>query len=533
MKRAKIFLLFIVIVIIILISNSNIQAKYVIDRNIVAAKLDIDRTKPTGIVNYSTQEITNSNIIATVYLSEPIKEVDGWEISEDKLTLTKEYEHNVNETITIVDQSGNEGMIEVKIDNIDKDKPLIELVNIDNTNMEYTKYANNSHTITATIRITDMKLNTDIDTSLISIIVGNNQGSYIKYIKFIKQTEEEVLFDLVLDSIEGNGKLIVFFPKDFVSDIFGNSTSDIQIDTGILIDNICPLATYTQEILDSGKVKAIISSNEEIRNIEEWNNFDNKLFNKIFPSNVSYNMDVYDYAQNKSTVEVNVTNATFIILTYAAHNSEIGWTYGLGNYDIAGKTAVESNPKYKIEALAFRITGKVDSNFVRIRGYVHSFWNNLSDYGKCNNTGYKYKLGEAPNSSANLYYSMASSELSTINGNKYIQIGGSGINMQTFRDYYGNNPIPINVVYDENYIGKYPYGVSELQMQLADYSELSIVYQILVNDYGWLKVATNGNITTAGKDLPMSAIRVAIIPNSEKEKVVEQWNKDIGTYKVE
>ena len=530
MRRLIVFIILFGLLIATTVATSISYAKYVIDSSTVAANLDIDRTKPTGIVNYSTKDPTKENVIVTINLSEPICEVQGWNLSKDKLILTKEYRDNECSTIKILDLSGNENAFDINVNNIDREPPKIELLKIKNTNENYEKYANKTHTIIATLKITDMKIKSCIDSSNIDVIVGDSVSNCTKIIQNLNQTDTEIEFDLLLTNVEGDGSLKLSIPEAFVIDAAGNSILEKEFDLNITIDNISPAGEYSQESLQNGKIKAYIKTNEEIRLLEQWQNSNNKTFSKTFPANVSYLLEIMDYAENKSKVEVNVTNATYIIFEYAAHNSNIGWTYGLGNYDIAGKKAVQTSPILKIEALAFRITGKADSNFVKFRGYVNSYWNNLSDYGKCKNTGYKYRLREAPDASGTSYYTMSSPNLSTINNKKYIQFGGAGINMIGNTDYNGKNPIPYDAIQGKT---PFPYGISGLEVKLKDYTELSVVYQILVYGKGWLKTCTNGEMATAGYNLPMSAIRAAIIPNSEVKSLVELWNKDVGTYKVD
>lgn len=518
--------------VIIIIGSSLSYAKYVIDCSKIAVNLEIDRTKPVGEVKYSTKEITNGDVIATINLSEPILEVDGWELSEDGLTLTKTYDANFTETIKIIDLSGNENTVDINIQNIDKTPPVIEIINIQNTNVGYENYANKTHKVTATIKITDMEINSNIDITNISVLVGEYKNICAKTLKNLTKTRTQITFDLELEQLEDNGSLELFIPDGFVTDVAGNSSKQTMLKTGITIDNIAPTANYSQEILQSGKVRAYATGNEGLRHLDKWNlSEDKRVLSKDFPANVSYFVTITDFAQNTSEVEINITGATYIVLTYASHNSEVGWTYGYGNYNIAGKEAINKNPKYKTEALAFRITGGVDSNFVKVRGYVYSHWNYLSDYGRCQRTGYKYKLRGAPTSNGGSYYTMGQAELSTIEGMQYIQLGGSGINGINCVDYDGNNPIPYDALYD-NSGGIYPYGVSGLEIALADYSELSVVYQILVNGVGWLDAQYNGRMTMQAQNKPMSAIRVAIIPNSELESLLELWNKDTGTYNM-
>lgn len=118
MKKKTIIFAIIGVLLIATLYNTKVFAKYVIDAKIIAAKLNIDRTKPEGIVNYSTSEMTNESVIVTIILNEPIESVEGWQISEDKIELTKIYQENTTENIRIVDMSGNDNSIEIDIQNI-------------------------------------------------------------------------------------------------------------------------------------------------------------------------------------------------------------------------------------------------------------------------------------------------------------------------------------------------------------------------------------------------------------------------------
>lgn len=117
MKREKIWLLFFSMILIISITPYTSHGKYMIDRSITVATLNIDRTKPVGVVSYSSQKSINTDVLVTVNLSEPICEVEGWNLSEDKLTLTKTYNQNANDTLAIVDLSGNESIVKIDIKN--------------------------------------------------------------------------------------------------------------------------------------------------------------------------------------------------------------------------------------------------------------------------------------------------------------------------------------------------------------------------------------------------------------------------------
>ena len=86
---------------------------------------NIDKTVPIVNVGYSTKEITKDNVTVTITSNEEVQELEGWTLSSDKKSLTKEYTENTTETITIKDLAGNETQVDIEITNIDKTLPEI------------------------------------------------------------------------------------------------------------------------------------------------------------------------------------------------------------------------------------------------------------------------------------------------------------------------------------------------------------------------------------------------------------------------
>ena len=87
---------------------------------------NIDKELPTATVTYSTEEFINGNVIATIEVSEEIKEVEGWTISADKKELTKEFTENAEGKVEIVDLAGNKITVDYNVNNIDKKLPTIK-----------------------------------------------------------------------------------------------------------------------------------------------------------------------------------------------------------------------------------------------------------------------------------------------------------------------------------------------------------------------------------------------------------------------
>ena len=77
-----------------------------------------DNTAPNVNVEYSTKNPTKENVTVTITSNEEMQTVQGWTLSSDKKTLTKEYSENTTETITIKDLVGNETKVDIEINNI-------------------------------------------------------------------------------------------------------------------------------------------------------------------------------------------------------------------------------------------------------------------------------------------------------------------------------------------------------------------------------------------------------------------------------
>ena len=83
---------------------------------------NIDKTAPIVEVGYSKTEKTNQNVTVIITTDEEIREVERWTLSQDRKSLSKTYDENIDENITIEDLAGNEVIVRVLIANIDKDK---------------------------------------------------------------------------------------------------------------------------------------------------------------------------------------------------------------------------------------------------------------------------------------------------------------------------------------------------------------------------------------------------------------------------
>lgn len=90
--------------------------------------LNIDTEKPNLEVSYDPPGTSVVNAVTvTIKADEEIQEIDGWTRLDDKETLTKTYEENVKETITVFDLAGNKAEANVSIENIGAKGPSLDV----------------------------------------------------------------------------------------------------------------------------------------------------------------------------------------------------------------------------------------------------------------------------------------------------------------------------------------------------------------------------------------------------------------------
>lgn len=498
---------------IIFFSNI-VYAKYVIEDSTVVATIQIDRTTPNVEVTYSTKEATNENVEVTIKANEQIQEVQGWIMQEDKKTLKKEYTKNSEEIVEIKDLAGNITKTTIKITNINNIAPVITIDKITN-DAYYLSYANKNNKITATITVKDdIKIANILQENDIKIIVNNKEIiPKEKTLIITKNEEKEKVFLLTLSGIEEEGNLSLKILDGIISDEAQNKNQKVEKDTKIQIDNTSPELTFLEEQIGQGKVVGRIKANEGIVQLDGWEKIDDNILKKTFTNNISYIVTIQDYSGNIAQLEVNITKATNITLSYASHNSNIGWSYGYGNYDIAGLQSVKTNPKYKTESLAFNISGNIETDFMQARAYTYTYWGEGTS-GICKESGNTYNYGWSQ------WKSLNSKDTILLKEEKYFAFGGSGINLTNNTDSNGNNPIPSDVAKEHK------YGISAIQLKLKNYEYYSIIYQIYIDDVGWIKPAKNGEIECYKEDKAISALRIALVPNSEVNALINTWNKE-------
>lgn len=410
--------------------------------------------------------------------------------------------------------------------NIDRNPPQIELISIKNTNNGYENYANKTHTITTRVKVIEKNIKTNnFNKESIQVLLEEEEIDKKEIeIKQIEKVNDYIIYDIILTNIEGNGILKIKMPSSIIIDTSNNINEEIVIDTKIKIDNISPNTIFEEKEVEEGKVEANIISNEAIRSINGWKvSENNMILTKEFSNNLSYKIEITDLAQNKSQVEINITKATSIILEYASFNQTVGWSFGNDNNGIAGKEAILKDSKLKTEMLAFHTSGNIDDDFIQVQTYVHTYWGE-----GCKAIGMSYEniYNHGYNPDDDTYSTMSNGDKIYLNKNVHVLFGGDGMNLANRKDITKKEAIP------EELAEKYLFGISGLKIKLKDYSEYSIIYQIFIDEYGWQETVSDGQEALYSYDKPMTAYRIVLVPKTEKQYIIDEWNKDIGTNNI-
>lgn len=404
----------------------------------------------------------------------------------------------------------------VNIELIKPDTFKVNIIEQQNTNTGYEWYANNTHEITVKIKVdNDNEIIADNSKEPI-ILVGTEEVQCIKETNIIEKGENYIIYEIKMSQITGNGQLILKLSRGYFGDVVGNKMSEKTLDTGIKIDNISPEVEYNQEILENKKALIKITSNEEFRELDGWQNDESNLFSaKEFIHNIKYKKDIYDFAGNKTELTIQIKGANYFEFDFLAYVTDIGWLQpDYNRIEVPDK----QNSNLKIEAMAFRTGDNVEKDYLLGGGFIYSHWGKRS-YGISKYTGHLYKYGTATS------MSMAStSEIVTIDDKQYVQIGGEGMNIAGTTDKNGNNPIP------EDIAKQNLYGLARPYFRFSSDKGYSIIYQQYFGKK-WGFAGRDGEIPQP-LYVPIQGMRISIVPSSEAEDVVNYWNQDEGNENV-
>ena len=275
----------------------------------------IDKVAPTGEITYSTTDITNQNVIATLTTSEQVT------ITNNNGLNTYTFNENGEFTFEFVDAAGNKGSVVAKVNWINKNAPVgtvsynittatnqdvIATLNVSDgvtvTNnggsktytfrengtftFEFVDGAGNKGTATATVNW----INKEVPTGTITYNISN-------------MTNKDVIATLnVRDGIRvvnNNGSKIYTFKEngsftfEIVDEVGNKNTITATVNW---IDKVAPIGTITYDVKESteGNVIATLETSEEVTILN--NNGNNKY---TFTHNGEFTFEFIDKAGNK------------------------------------------------------------------------------------------------------------------------------------------------------------------------------------------------------------------------------------------
>lgn len=410
---------------------------------------------------------------------------------------------------------------------IDRTKPTIELLDIISSNTDYPTYANQTHLITGHIKITEKNIiRNDLSSTTLKVAVGNRyyilEKDYItpefKSFFLLSENSTEKIYEFSFTHAVGNGALVLTIPEGTIEDKSGLVNEKINLTPSFTIDNTPPKCTFEESSGSNGKSIAELFPAEPIRPLEGWNGSAFWL-TKEFSNPVSYSLPIVDFAQNASEVLISIQNPTAISIEYGTYDACSLYRF-TSNGKIPAPNTISSNSLCKAEAIFIKLADTINANSLEGRSYVHTYWGDGS---------------KAVCYYSNLYYSHGYSKWLNLSSENIIywgeklfsQLGGVGSNSVNATSVDSYVPIPNDIA------KQYLYGISGIQFRLKDTSNFSVVYQSYVKDIGWLKASADGEESFYRHDKPISSFRINLVPKSEKQYLIDFWNRDIGTNHID
>ncbi len=291
--------------------------------------------------------------------------------------------------------------------------------------------------------------------------------------------------------------------------------------SGITIDNTSPSLSFEEILNDDKKSSGYIYSSEKIKPLSSWDiSTNNQILSKTFLNPAYYPITIEDYSGNPTKVFVDIKSASYIDLKYVTYdNYSIFSIVNAG--EIAGENTISNMQNSKAESLFIKATTSTQSTILSSKYYLYTYWPN-GLRGICNYSENSYFCGNNPPNTSNWIH-IGEDNLAIVRGIYYTQLGGCGINFPNKRINNGDR-IPPDIA------AKNLFGISSLSLKLSDnYSDYSIIYQIYINDIGWINSVCDGEELKYSVTSPFSAIRINIVPKSEKNYLINYWDEDVGS----
>ncbi|MCR5146578.1 MAG: hypothetical protein K6B70_04460, partial [Clostridia bacterium] len=290
--------------------------------------LNIDKTAPTCVVEYSKTDATKGSVVATIWGNEDIELVQNNSNFVEKTTkldsngktiygISLLYSNNENESVNVKDTAGNTTAVNIAISNIDN---VLDGLNSTSTSVIVTNQ-NQVIKINANEKITiPTSKNTAVRKGLEiakQIYESNPELPVFKVatttpIMYLAETETPVAEsknEVSIEATEGDYGVLG------VSDSVGNK--ELTMYNTNNIDKTAPILSIDKrETQSDGSVKVTIVSNEELQKTDDLNGWglseDGMQISKIFKSDKYEKVVAKDLAGNEGYVELEVEDVNAI-----------------------------------------------------------------------------------------------------------------------------------------------------------------------------------------------------------------------------
>ena len=318
------------------------------EQKVIVEIKNIDKAPSKITVKYSHKNLTNENIVVDILSNKEMREIEGWELSEDKMKLTKIYEENQQEKVEIEFINGDRETVEILIDKIDKEKPELKVeysnTNVTNEAVKVTIKANEELQQVGGWRLSEDRRSLEREyienvkeKILVKDLAGNIQEANIEInnidtetLKYIVKyshttlTNEDIVVEIIsnkeMKELEGwelsedRKKLTKIYTENIKEEVQIEDINGTVKIVEIVIDKIDKEkpeleVEYSNKDITSESVKVIIKSNEELQGTEGWNlSEDRRKLEKDFMNNIKEDVIVKDLAGNEQKVNIEINN---------------------------------------------------------------------------------------------------------------------------------------------------------------------------------------------------------------------------------
>lgn len=294
---------------------------------------NIDRVAPVCTVEYSTTELTNKDVIATITADEYIVAVAGWELQTDGKTLTKTFKESSTENVKITDLAGNSSMCLVSVTNVDQ-KPVETDVTYSNklvTNQEVTAQI----TTNKPVKITNNSFNWNISADRKVLTKKYNENS-LETLKLEDDYGNTTDVKVELNNFDYTGPTIVVSRSQNINNKVYLTLSAMDVDTVMTsgVDTSTMMYSlqssskepteYTDKFTNGQVITKVIRGIETyflwVRCADKLGNVSSQRFEVQQDNLFSYNTRV-----NYSTTEITKEDVTVTISANAELRELNGW----------------------------------------------------------------------------------------------------------------------------------------------------------------------------------------------------------------